>query len=123
MKLGHYTRIPPRTLFAVQMVASIWACFVSLGVLDWQSEHFRTDCGCTTHFRSATLAVSNIEGLCTAGQGATTVSLTCPRAGEADASVCYSQRFYLLKLLGHGEQCRAVWRHRYVPWSPPATPV
>ncbi|KAK4701800.1 hypothetical protein P7C70_g4425, partial [Phenoliferia sp. Uapishka_3] len=48
MKLGHYVKIPPRSLFWAQTVASIWASFVGVGVADWQ--------------------IGNIKNLCTAGQ-------------------------------------------------------
>ena len=35
LKLGHYMKIPPRTMFAAQTVATIWSCFVQIGVLQW----------------------------------------------------------------------------------------
>lgn len=37
MKLGHYVKIPPRTLFFAQLSASLVACFVGLGVAGFQS--------------------------------------------------------------------------------------
>jgi OPT family oligopeptide transporter len=44
LKLGHYMKVPPRTLFWAQGVASLWSCFVQVGVLYW--------------------AFGNIEGIC-----------------------------------------------------------
>ncbi|EJC97675.1 OPT oligopeptide transporter [Fomitiporia mediterranea MF3/22] len=35
LKLGHYMKVPPRTMFTAQIVATILAVFVSLGVQDW----------------------------------------------------------------------------------------
>jgi OPT family small oligopeptide transporter len=35
LKLGHYMKVPPRTLFITQTVATLWACLVELGVLNW----------------------------------------------------------------------------------------
>ncbi|MCJ1307038.1 hypothetical protein MMC25_000684 [Agyrium rufum] len=35
LKLGLYMKVPPRTLFAGQLVATIWSCFVQIAVLNW----------------------------------------------------------------------------------------
>lgn len=35
MKLGHYMKIAPRTLFWAQLVATIWGALVQIGVLRW----------------------------------------------------------------------------------------
>ena len=35
LKLGHYLKVPQRCLFAGQLVATIWACFVQLAVIEW----------------------------------------------------------------------------------------
>lgn len=35
LKLGHYMKIPPRTLFMVQMVATLVSSFTQIGVLNW----------------------------------------------------------------------------------------
>jgi OPT family small oligopeptide transporter len=35
LKMAHYMKIPPRTTFACQVAASIWACFVQTAVLNW----------------------------------------------------------------------------------------
>jgi OPT family small oligopeptide transporter len=55
LKLGHYMKIPPRTLFWAQTVATIVGALVSVGVNAWQ--------------------LSNIEGVCTADQSA---HFSCP---------------------------------------------
>ncbi|KAF2664976.1 small oligopeptide transporter, OPT family [Microthyrium microscopicum] len=35
LKLGHYMKVPPRTLFWGQLVASLWSCIVQVAVLYW----------------------------------------------------------------------------------------
>ena len=35
LKLGHYMKIPPRTLFTVQLVATLISSFAQIGVLNW----------------------------------------------------------------------------------------
>ncbi|KAJ5108826.1 hypothetical protein N7456_005501 [Penicillium angulare] len=35
LKLAHYMKIPPRVTFMCQVVASIWACFVQIAVMNW----------------------------------------------------------------------------------------
>lgn len=35
LKLGHYMKIPPKTLFMVQMVATLISSFTQIGVLNW----------------------------------------------------------------------------------------
>lgn len=35
MKLGHYMKVPPRILFAVQMVATLFSSVTQIGVLNW----------------------------------------------------------------------------------------
>jgi len=35
LKMGHYMKIPPRTLFMGQVIASVWTCFVQVAVLNW----------------------------------------------------------------------------------------
>jgi len=55
LKLGHYLKIAPRAQFSAQVIASIWACFVSLAVVDWQ--------------------IKNISNLCEKGQAN---NFTCP---------------------------------------------
>jgi OPT family small oligopeptide transporter len=55
LKLGHYMKVPPRTLFFAQAIASLWSCFVQVAVLYW--------------------AFGNIDGICEADQSA---RFTCP---------------------------------------------
>ncbi|QDS77414.1 hypothetical protein FKW77_006407 [Venturia effusa] len=47
-KMGYYMKVPPRTLFFGQLVATAWSCFVQIGVLQW--------------------AFANITGICTPKQ-------------------------------------------------------
>ncbi|KAJ6441030.1 OPT oligopeptide transporter [Purpureocillium lavendulum] len=35
MKLGHYLKLPPRTMFFGQVVATVWSVFVQIGVFYW----------------------------------------------------------------------------------------
>ena len=35
LKLGHYMKVPPRTMFNIQVVATLWSCFVQIAVLEW----------------------------------------------------------------------------------------
>ncbi|KAI4153895.1 MAG: hypothetical protein LQ340_002024 [Diploschistes diacapsis] len=35
LKMGHYIKVPPRTLFAGQVVATVWSCVVQIAVLNW----------------------------------------------------------------------------------------
>ncbi len=35
LKMGHYMKVPPRTLFMGQVIASVWTCFVQVAVLNW----------------------------------------------------------------------------------------
>jgi OPT family oligopeptide transporter len=55
LKLGHYMKVPPRTLFFAQGIASLWSCLVQVAVLYW--------------------SFGNIEGICTPKQAA---RFTCP---------------------------------------------
>lgn len=55
LKLGHYMKIPPRTMFMAQVYATIIGALVSIGVNDWQ--------------------LGNIEDICSETQSA---SFTCP---------------------------------------------
>ncbi|KAK9311062.1 OPT oligopeptide transporter protein-domain-containing protein [Lipomyces starkeyi] len=54
-KIAHYARIPPRSTFRVQNIATIFQVLVALGVVNWQ--------------------LSNINGLCEAGNPD---KFTCP---------------------------------------------
>ncbi|RDW89690.1 hypothetical protein BP6252_01722 [Coleophoma cylindrospora] len=55
LKLGHYLKVPPRTMFIAQTYATIWGALVSIGVNAWQLE--------------------NIAGICESDQSA---KFTCP---------------------------------------------
>ncbi|KAI1320431.1 small oligopeptide transporter [Xylariaceae sp. FL0255] len=35
LKLGHYMKIPPRTMFWSQLVASVWSAIVQIAVMNW----------------------------------------------------------------------------------------
>lgn len=35
LKLGQYMKIPPRTMFVGQTIATLWACIVQVAVLEW----------------------------------------------------------------------------------------
>ncbi|KAJ5127357.1 OPT oligopeptide transporter [Penicillium atrosanguineum] len=50
LKMGHYMKIAPRVMFSAQIIATIVAAFVSIGVNAW--------------------ALANIEGVCETGQAA-----------------------------------------------------
>ena len=53
LKLGHYMKIPPRVLFSGQMVATIWSCFVQVGVLNWAFANINNICSAknVNHFK------------------------------------------------------------------------
>ncbi|TVY81115.1 Sexual differentiation process protein isp4 [Lachnellula suecica] len=55
LKMAHYMKIPPKTVFTCQIVASIWACFVQVAVMNW--------------------ALGSIPEICTTTQSA---HFTCP---------------------------------------------
>jgi OPT family small oligopeptide transporter len=55
LKLGHYMKVPPRTLFFAQGIGSLWSCFVQVAVLYW--------------------AFGNIDGICEPTQSG---RFTCP---------------------------------------------
>ncbi|KAF8161465.1 OPT oligopeptide transporter protein-domain-containing protein [Crassisporium funariophilum] len=55
LKLGHYVKVPPRATFMVQMVATILAAFIQVGVKEW--------------------IFKNVKDICQPNQSS---SLTCP---------------------------------------------
>ncbi|CZR64334.1 related to small oligopeptide transporter, OPT family [Phialocephala subalpina] len=55
LKLAHYMKVPPKTVFWCQIVASIWACFVQIAVMNW--------------------TLGAIDGVCTQTQSS---HFTCP---------------------------------------------
>jgi hypothetical protein len=48
LKFGHYMKIPPRTMFMCQVVATTFSCFIQIAVLNF--------------------ALNNIDGVCTLEQ-------------------------------------------------------
>ena len=44
LKIGHYQKIPPRVMFMAQLIASTLACFVVVGVQEWQWAHIPDFC-------------------------------------------------------------------------------
>ncbi|KAK7064599.1 OPT oligopeptide transporter [Favolaschia claudopus] len=44
LKLGHYMKIPPRTMFTIQLVAAILTCFVVTGVQNWMLSNIADIC-------------------------------------------------------------------------------
>lgn len=44
LKLGHYMHLPPRMMFMVQVLATIWGALVNVGVLYWAYENVRGIC-------------------------------------------------------------------------------
>ncbi|KAI0133875.1 small oligopeptide transporter [Xylariales sp. AK1849] len=55
MKLGHYLKLPPRTMFFGQLIATLWSCLVQVAVFYW--------------------AMGAIDGICTTDAVA---RFTCP---------------------------------------------
>ncbi|KAK6206031.1 hypothetical protein LQW54_007970 [Pestalotiopsis sp. IQ-011] len=55
MKLGHYLKLPPRTMFFGQLIATVWSCLVQVAVFYW--------------------ALGAIDGICTPDAVA---RFTCP---------------------------------------------
>ena len=47
LKVGHYQKVPPRVMFMAQLVASTLACFVVVGVQEWQFAHIPDFCSST----------------------------------------------------------------------------
>ncbi|BFZ56047.1 hypothetical protein PYCC9005_003089 [Savitreella phatthalungensis] len=44
LKLGHYTRIPPRTMFAAQVTGTVLSSIISVAVVDWQLRNVKDFC-------------------------------------------------------------------------------
>ncbi len=57
LKLGQYMKVPPRTMFMAQTMATIWSCLVQIAVMNW--------------------ALGSITGICTSTQSN---HFTCPQA-------------------------------------------
>ncbi|PBK68978.1 OPT oligopeptide transporter [Armillaria solidipes] len=47
LKLGHYMKIPPRTMFSIQVVSVIIAAFVSVGTQNWMFANIEDLCSST----------------------------------------------------------------------------
>lgn len=78
LKLGHYMKIPPKTLFYTQTAATVWASLVEVAVMNW--------------------ALGSIKGVCTK---AASDNFTCPQAKVfyTASVVCKSRpSVYLVKL-------------------------
>lgn len=39
LKLGHYLKVPPRTMFFAQCVAAFWSSIVQIAVMNWALFH------------------------------------------------------------------------------------
>lgn len=73
LKFGHYMKIPPRTMFLAQVVATTFSCFIQIAVLNF--------------------ALNSIDGVCTLDQPE---RFTCPGgrvffAGKRCATLWVSQ--------------------------------
>jgi OPT family oligopeptide transporter len=44
LKLGHYMKLPPRSLFFAQAIASLWSCVVQVAVLYWSFGNISNIC-------------------------------------------------------------------------------
>ncbi|KAL1306294.1 hypothetical protein AAFC00_004379 [Neodothiora populina] len=44
MKLGHYLKLPPRTMFFGQLIATLWSCVVQIAVFYWAMGAFEGIC-------------------------------------------------------------------------------
>ncbi|KAJ2965742.1 hypothetical protein NUW54_g14017 [Trametes sanguinea] len=44
LKIGHYMKIPPRIMFMAQLIPSTLACFICVGVQQWQFAHIPDMC-------------------------------------------------------------------------------
>lgn len=44
LKIAHYMKVPPRVTFMCQVVATIWACFVQIAVMNWTLGNIENVC-------------------------------------------------------------------------------
>jgi len=44
LKLGHYMKIPPRTTFMIQLLATAWCAIVQIGIKSWAFGHIQDIC-------------------------------------------------------------------------------
>lgn len=50
LKLGHYMKVPPRTMFWAQVVASIWSAIVQISIMNWALGNIDDVCTPTAAF-------------------------------------------------------------------------
>lgn len=63
MKLGHYMKVPPRSMFICQVTACTLSCFVQVGVKEWM---FRTIPDLCADNQKSLLVCSNAKTMFTA---------------------------------------------------------
>jgi hypothetical protein len=44
LKIAHYMKVPPRVTFTCQVVATLWACFVQIAVMNWTLGNIENVC-------------------------------------------------------------------------------
>ena len=57
LKLGHYMHVPQRDMFWAQLVATVWSCFVQLGVVEWALNHIANICTAKAPFEFTCLYI------------------------------------------------------------------
>jgi hypothetical protein len=111
MKLGHYMKVPPRTMFSCQIVATILAATTQLGVQQWYASLFHQVepnddnpwAGCFPTFRisaSRRRAISVSPPLCYFVQFLTIVPLVlfAPTQRSSLLPVSFGVSFFWLRL-------------------------
>ena len=68
MKLGHYMKVPPRSMFWCQIVATVVAGTTQLGVQQWYVPHL-TKSNLPTGLTILNRMFKHIQGLCEQQQG------------------------------------------------------
>lgn len=88
LKFGHYMKIPPRTMFMSQVVATTFSCFIQIAVLNF--------------------ALNNIDGVCTPTQPE---HFTCPggRVFFSGMSAAFSLDTILSRLVLTRETASVIW--------------
>ncbi len=96
MKVGHYMKIPPRSMFAAQLFAVVWLSIVQIATYNF--------------------LLGNIEGICTRDQ---LQGLTCPNARTFyNASVIWG---VIVSFSPSFSSHRRMTEH--TAWHPPPLPV
>ncbi|TLD38096.1 small oligopeptide transporter [Venturia nashicola] len=85
LKLAHYMKVPPKTVFSCQIVASIWAVFVQIAVMNW--------------------TLGNIDNVCTTTQ---TAHFTCPNGKAFFSSSIVWGVIGPQRMFGPGSTYRAI---------------